>query len=210
VLTGMPADGIPLGDVLADSGCAHRDAAAWAIPLRLAGAQLVQDLHPSDRGPRGTHDGAIIANGSLYCPATPKPLLQLGPLPPGATREQATAHDTRAAELAKHKLGRISADDADGYHRVMCPAVMGKIRCPLRPQSMTLTRDRPEILTPPENPPACCTQQTLTVPPQVAAKTRQKHDYPTRPPPLLRTAHRLRAHLFHHQGHRHHQHRPRL
>src|SRR5207244_3562722 len=127
-----------------------------------------------ERGPRGTHDGAIIANGSLYCPATPKPLLQLGPLPPGATREQATAHDTRAAELAKHKLGRISADDADGYHRVMCPAVMGKIRCPLRPQSMTLTRHRPEILTPPENPPACCTQQTLTVPPQVAAKTRQK------------------------------------
>jgi hypothetical protein len=44
---------------------------------------------------------------------------------------------------------------------------------------MALTRDRPEILTPPENPPACCTQQTLTVPPQVAAKTRQKHDYPS-------------------------------
>jgi hypothetical protein len=179
VLEQMPADGIPLGDILADSGCAHRDAAAWAIPLRLAGAQLVQDLHPSDRGPRGTHDGAIIANGSLYCPATPEPLLQLGPLPPAATREQVTAHDTKAAELARHKLGRISADDTDGYHRVMCPAVMGKIRCPLRPQSMTLTRDRPEILTPPEHPPACCTQLTLTVPPQVAAKTRQKHDYPS-------------------------------
>ena len=27
---------------------------------------------------------------------------------------------------------------------------------PLRPQSMTLSRDRPEILTPPEHPPACC------------------------------------------------------
>ena len=61
----------------------------------------------------------------------------------------------------------------------MCPAVMGKIRCPLRPQSMTLDRDRPEILTPPEHPPACCTQQTITVPPDVAAKTRQKHDYPS-------------------------------
>ena len=61
----------------------------------------------------------------------------------------------------------------------MCPAVMGKIRCPLRPASMTLTRDRPEILTPPGHPPDCCAQQTLTVPPQVAAKTRQKHDYPS-------------------------------
>ena len=48
----------------------------------------------------------------------------------------------------------------------MCPAVMGKIRCPLRPSSMKLDRGRPEILTPPEHPPACCTQQTITVPPR--------------------------------------------
>jgi hypothetical protein len=44
---------------------------------------------------------------------------------------------------------------------------------------MTADRDRPEILTPPEHPQACCTQQTLTVPPDVNAKTRQKHDYPS-------------------------------
>jgi hypothetical protein len=43
---------------------------------------------------------------------------------------------------------------------------------------MTLGRDRPEILTPPEHPPACCTQQTITIPPSASAKTRQKHDYP--------------------------------
>jgi hypothetical protein len=134
VLTAMPAAGIPLGDILADSGYAHRDADAWALPLRAAGAQLVQDLHPHDRGPKGTHDGAIIANGNLYCPATPRPLPELGPLTRNATREQA-AHDARTAELARDKLGRLTRDDADGYHRVACPAVMGKIRCPLRPAS---------------------------------------------------------------------------
>src|SRR5207247_8671987 len=75
--------------------------------------------------------------------------------------------------------GRITRDDPDGYHRVQCPAAMGKIRCPLRPQSMTLDRDRPEILTPPGHPQACCTRQTLTVPPQVTAKTRQTHDHPS-------------------------------
>jgi hypothetical protein len=179
VLLRMPAAGIALGDILDDSGYAHRDAGAWAIPLRAAGAQLIQDLHPSDRGPRGTHQGATIANGNLYCPATPRTLLELGPLAPAATLEETAAHDARAAELSRHKLGRISADDADGYHRVTCPAVMGKIRCPLRPQSMKLDRARPEILTPPEHPPACCAQQIITVPPQVAAKTRQKHDYPS-------------------------------
>jgi hypothetical protein len=179
VLTAMPAAGIPLGDILADSGYANRAAAAWAIPLRAAGAQLVQDLHPNDRGPKGTHDGAIIANGNLYCPQAPRTLLELGPLARTATKEQAEDHDRQTAELARHKLGRHTKDDQDGYHRVQCPAATGKIRCPLRPASMTLNRDRPEILTPPEHPQACCTQQTLTVPPDVLAKTAQKHDYPS-------------------------------
>jgi hypothetical protein len=146
VLTAMPPAGIPLGDILADSGCAYRDADAWAIPLRAAGAQLVQDLHPHDRAPKGTHHGAIIANGNLYCPRTPRTLLELGPLAPGAMKEQTTAHDAKTAELTRYKLGRITSDDPDGYHRVQCPAAMGRIRCPLRPSSMTLDRDRPEIL----------------------------------------------------------------
>ena len=179
VLTAMPAAGTGLGDILDDSGYAHRDADAWALPLRAAGAQLVQDLHPHDRGPRGTHHGAIISNGNLYCPATPRPLTELGPLARTAAGEQAADHDRQTAELARYKLGRLTADDEDGYHRVRCPAAMGKIRCPLRPASMTLDRDRPEILQPPEHPQACCTQQTITVPPDVLAKTAQKHDYPS-------------------------------
>ena len=31
----------------------------------------------------------------------------------------------------------------------------------------------------PEHPQACCTQQTITVPPEANAKTAQKHDYPS-------------------------------
>ena len=181
VLTAMPEHGIPLGDVLGDSGYSHRDADAWALPLRAAGARLVQDLHPLfvDRGPKGTCQGAIISNGNLYCPVTPRSLLELSPLARDATREQAAAHDGKTAELARYKLGKITADDADGYHRVQCPAAMGKIRCPLRPASMTLDRGRPEILKHPERPQACCTQLTVTVPPEVNAKTAQKHDYPS-------------------------------
>jgi hypothetical protein len=177
VLASMPASGVPLGDIIADSGYSHRKAGTWAQPLRAAGASLVHDLHPSDRGPRGTHHGAIIASGCLYCPATPKPLLELVPPPPGAATADIATHDQKAAELARYKLGVHATGDADGYRRHACPAAAGKIRCPLRPQSMTLNRDRPEILTPPQHPPACCTQQTITAGPGVAATTRQKHDY---------------------------------
>jgi hypothetical protein len=116
VLTAMPAAGIPLGDILDDSGYAHRDASAWALPLRAAGAQLVQDLHPHDRGPKGTHGGAIIANGNLYCPLTPRSLLELGPLARTATRDQAEDHDRQTAESARYKLGRITSCYPDGYH----------------------------------------------------------------------------------------------
>ena len=179
VLTALPAHGIPLGDILDDSGYAHRDAGAWAIPLRAAGAGLVQDLHPHDRGPKGTHHGAVISNGNLYCPRTPRTLLELGPLARTAAKEQAADWERQTAELARYKLGRLTADDADGYHRVQCPAAAGKIRCPLRPASMQLDRDRPEILQPPEPPQACCAQQTITVPPDALAKTAQKHDYPS-------------------------------
>jgi hypothetical protein len=179
VLTAMPAAGIPLGDVLADSGYSHRIPQNWASPLRKAGAALVQDLHPHDRGPKGTHAGAVIANGSLYCPKTPRTLLELAPLPRAATPQQAARHDAKTAEAARYKLGRLTSDDEDGYHRVACPAATGKIRCPLQPPSMTLDRDRPEILAPPQDPQACCTQQTITVPAEVGAKTRQKHDYPS-------------------------------
>lgn len=179
VLTAMPGQGIPLGDVLSDSGYSHRVPRNWASPLRAAGARLVQDLHPNDRGPKGTHAGAVAANGSLYCPCTPRSLLELAPLSRAATPAQAAQHDAKTAEAARYKLGRLTSDDEDGYHRVACPAAAGKVRCPLRPASMTLDRDRPEILRPPEHPQACCTQQTITVPPDVLAKTAQKHDYPS-------------------------------
>jgi hypothetical protein len=179
VLQDMAAAGVQPGDILADSGFSHRQASTWAVPLRGLGAELLQDLHPHDRGPRGTHQGAVICNGCLYCPKTPPALLKLIPLPPGASAAEVAEHDQQTAELARYKLGLHAGDDADGYRRHACPAAMGKIRCPLKPTSMTLTRDRPEILNPPDHPPACCTHKTIAAGPDVAARTRQKHDYPS-------------------------------
>jgi len=124
--------------------------------------------------------GAIICNGNLYCPATPGVLLELGPLARSASKDETAAHDAKSTELARYKLGRLTSDDADGYHRVACPAAMGKVRCPLRPKSMALSHARPEVLEPPRQPPECCVQQTLTVAPEVHVKTAQKHDYPSK------------------------------
>jgi hypothetical protein len=90
-----------------------------------------------------------IANGSPYCPQTPRPLFSLGPLPPrGAAAEQTARHDAQAAELARYKFAPHAGDDAGGYRREMCPAVPGKIRCALRPQSMIPGPRPPRDLVP--------------------------------------------------------------
>jgi hypothetical protein len=57
---------------------------------------------------------------------------------------------------------------------------MVKIRCPARPDSLALGFERPQVIDPPTERPRCCVQETLTVPPEVNAKTAQKHDYPSK------------------------------
>ena len=151
VLTALPAAGIPLGDILDDSGYAHRDAGAWALPLRAAGAQLVQDLHPHDRGPKGTHHGAIIANGNLLCPCAPRTLTELGPLARTATKEQAADHDRKTSELASWRTASSAGSPpttptATTGSSVPPPWARSAARS--RPASMLLDRDRPEILHP--------------------------------------------------------------
>ncbi|MGP8205199.1 MAG: hypothetical protein ACLQVK_03925 [Acidimicrobiales bacterium] len=101
------------------------------------------------------------------------------PLARDASGQEITAHDQKTAELAHYKLARTGADDQDGYHRVACPAVIGKLRCPQRAASMTLSHGRPTVLCLPEHVPTCCRQKTLTVPVPVNAKTAQKYDYPS-------------------------------
>jgi hypothetical protein len=180
VIARMHTTAINISDLLVDSGYSYRQPETFALPIRALGASLIMDLHPNDRGTHGTHMGAICANGNLYCPATPTTLLELSPLPRGATPEQTQAHDTLCQELSRYKLSPLTGYDQDGYRRVTCPATQAKLRCPRRPKSITLAHDRPTIPNPPQPPPACCTQKTITIPPTINAKTAQKHDYPSR------------------------------
>ena len=190
---------------------AHRVPEHLALPLRALGADLVIDLHPHDRGTQGTFAGAICCNGNLYCPATPTALFGLGPLARAASDDETAAHDARAAELARYKLGRITERRR---RRLLTASAarrsMGKLRCPLRSASMALPLDRPEVQHPPEHPPPCCTQKTITVPrrstprPARSTTTRQRPTAAPMPgaaPPSAPT---------HREGPGHHRHRPGL
>ena len=178
VLTAMPGQQIPLGDILDDSGYAHRDAGAWAIPLRAAGAQLVQDLHPHDRGPKGTHDGAIIATATSTAPGHRARCWNSGrsPAPPPKSRPRTTTARPRAGPVQarpphRRRPRRLPPGAVPRRH--------GQDPLPAPPRVDDAGPGPPEILSPPEHPQACCAQQTITVPPDVLAKTAQKHDYPS-------------------------------
>jgi hypothetical protein len=213
VLTAMPADGIALGDILADSGYAHRDATAWAIPVRAAGGQLIQDLHPNDRGPRGTHHGAIIANGNLYCPATPTTLLELGPLARDATPEQAAAHDQQTAETAPWRTANSARSPATTPTATTAsPAPRPRARSAAR--SARLPDPGPRPARDPHPAPAPARLLHPADHHRAAGRRRQNPAETRLPlggaPQVLRPPHRRRTDLLHHQGPRQQQHRPRL
>ena len=146
VLTAMPAAGIPS----ATSSTTPATPTATPEP----GPSRSPRLRPARPGPapaRPRPQGHPRRRGHRQR----QPLLPPTPRAAAGTRAagphrhpQQAADERKTAEAARYKLGRLTSDDQDGYHRVQCPAAMGKIRCPLRPASMTLDRDRPEILTP--------------------------------------------------------------
>jgi hypothetical protein len=115
VLVEMPKAKIPLGDVICDSGYAHRVPEHFALPLRAAGASLVMDLHPLDRGTQGTDGGAICCNGNLYCPMTPTALFDLGPL---ALRAQHRGGGGPRQALSRTRPLQARAGDGRRFRRL--------------------------------------------------------------------------------------------
>ncbi len=177
LLERMASSGARPSVVLADCGYSFKT--GFSRRLRSIGAEPVMDLHPFDRGPKGTFEGAVCANGSLYCPCVPERLLSLGPLERGAPAEVVATHDRSCGELERYRFAPLARADEEGYERVMCPAAAGKLRCGLVETSLNLSFAHPSVTEPPGLAPRCCRQRSITVPPNVNDKTRQKHPYPS-------------------------------
>ena len=62
-----------LDRLLADRGYTMATADRWADDLRRSGIDVSFDLHPNQRGLKGTYGGALQVDGQLFCPAMPEP-----------------------------------------------------------------------------------------------------------------------------------------
>ncbi len=176
VLAGAKKRGFSPGPLGVDRAYSSALATSFHLPARAMGYQPVMDYRVDELGRQANSHGAVLVEGTWYCPGMPEVLVS-------ATQDlRSGAIDTetyraRVESRRAYALGRKSGPDVDGYERFMCPAqgTRPKVRCALRPSSLLDTGQR--IVSPPATPPALCAQHAITIAPDVAARHAQSFAY---------------------------------
>ena len=148
------------------------------LPARALGYKPVMDYRDDQLGIQASTGGAILVEGTWYCPALP------GPLVTATTRLRDHAitrdlYDEQITARCPYQLKHKDGPDADGYQRLSCPAA-GKhpgLICPLRQASLSPRDGRAKVLQPPPEPPRICTQAAITITPGTGARYRQDLPY---------------------------------
>jgi hypothetical protein len=150
------------------------------LPARALGYSPVMDYRADQLGIQANTQGALLVEGSWYCPALPEPLITAT----AGLRDHAIdrpAYDARIAARTAYQLKRKDGPDNDGYERLSCPALGNHpgLICPLRQASLSPRDGRPKVLQPPEEPPKICRQTAITIAPGTGARYRQDLPYGT-------------------------------
>jgi hypothetical protein len=178
VLTSMAARGHQPGPLGYDRAYTQALPERFHLPARALGYRPVMDYKSGQLGIQANTGGALLVEGTWYCPALP------GPLITATTRRRDHAitgdlYDQQIAARRPYQLKHKDGPDADGYQRLSCPATgthPGLI-CPLRPTSLTPRDGRAKALQPPAEPPKICTQTAITIAPDIGARYRQDLPY---------------------------------
>jgi hypothetical protein len=148
------------------------------LPARALGYRLVMDYRADQLGIQANTGGAILVEGTWYCPAMP------GPLITATTRLRGHAitrdlYDQQITARRPYQLNRKDGPDADGYQRLSCPAAghHPRLMCPLRQASLSPRDGRAKVLQPPDEPPRLCRQTAITIAPDAGARYRQDLPY---------------------------------
>ena len=93
----------------------------FQLPARALGYRPVMDYRIDQLGIQASTGGAILVEGTWYCPALPEPLIT------ATTRLRGHAitrdlYDQQITARASYQLKRKDGPDADGYQRLSCPA----------------------------------------------------------------------------------------
>jgi hypothetical protein len=148
------------------------------LPARALGYRPVMDYRADQLGIQASSGGALLVEGSWYCPALPDPLITAttGLRDHAIDRE---LYDRQIAARAPYQLKHKDGPDTDGYQRLSCPALGHHpgLMCPLRQASLSPRDGRPKVLQPPDEPPKLCRQTAITISPGTGARYRQDLPY---------------------------------
>ncbi len=148
------------------------------LPARALGYSPVMDYRADQLGIQANTGGAILVEGTWYCPALPEPLIT------ATTRLRDHAitrelYDQQVTARCPYQLKHKDGPDTDGYQRLTCPA-LGRhpaLICPLRAGSQSPRDGRAKVLQSPPEPPRICRQTAITIAPDIGARYRQDLPY---------------------------------
>ena len=92
------------------------------LPARALGYQPVMDYRADQLAIQANSQGALLVEGSWYCPALPEPLISATACLRDHTIDRPT-YDAQIAARAPYRLKRKDGPDTDGYQRLSCPAL---------------------------------------------------------------------------------------
>jgi hypothetical protein len=174
LLSSVRARGYPASFLGADRGYTQAHPERFHLPVRALGYSLVMDYKETELGRQANSAGAVMVEGTFYCPAMPEPLVSASAdLRQGVI--DAASHSARIAARASWRLVRKEGPDQSGYERFACPArgAYPHLCCPLQPAAAQRAVGKIPVLLAPADPPKICTQSAITIAPDIGARHRQ-------------------------------------
>jgi hypothetical protein len=170
VLRHAVANDWPSGPLAGDRAYNNSDPDTFQLPARALGFELLFDYRDDQLGIAAEHAGAVQVEGR--CPHMPAGLVHATKDFRGERIDEQTWRQRLAARRAYELRPKANPDD-EGHRRMFCPAAgeSPTVRCPLKKASMRFTA-KPTVMpaASPVGPPAVCSQQSVTVPPEAGAK----------------------------------------
>jgi len=152
------------------------------LPARSVGYKPVWDYKGDQLGVQSSCQGLRQVEGGWCCPMMPKALVDAS-VDLRAGRIDAGLYAKRIAERDIYRARPKARPTQDGDVRFLCPAAGANpvVRCPLKPRSLTRAPAGSQRVVLDDairaHPPACCTQESITIHPEAGAKFSQDLAY---------------------------------
>lgn len=150
------------------------------LPLRAMGYELCFDYQRDQLGIQAEYGGAILVDGTWYCPQMPTILIDATKDHLDGLIDQAT-FEARIEQRRSYQMRYKQRGDKDGHWRFVCPAEEPGPRtwCPIKPGLWKDRAGKTHISVAPDTPGDVCNKHSVTFPADAGAKYAQDLPYMT-------------------------------